>query len=147
MQEAAVNSARANAARIEAETAKFDRDARRYRQLFRQGAVPAIELDTRELALVSKTRELEQAQREVEQAQRQLEQAIKRIEQSAQRVRSVSQVRPEDIVRAQTQVQSALVQLERARVELNTAAVISPINGRCSKSTRKTAKPWVPRAF
>ncbi len=127
--EAALNSAKARAARVEAEAAKLQRDAQRFRQLFKKGAVSEIELDSRELALVTKVRELEQAQREIEQAEREVEQAIKRVAESAQRVRSVSQVRPEDVAQAETQVQTALVNLERAKIELNTAAVISPIDG------------------
>ncbi len=135
-QSAQAASVEAQVSRLEVEVIKARRDFERYRKLAQEGAIAAAELDSYELALATKLRELEQARRQLQsarsqeaQAQQRLRESEQQLLQSRQKVNSVAQVRPEDIKEAEAQVQVALATLQQAKVELNTAAVTAPIDG------------------
>lgn len=118
-QRAVVEARAAAAARLdsEAQTAKWE--AERYLKLFRDGAVSEQEARNRQLAYTAAARQLEEAKRQLEQARNTLQ--------------SVAEVRPTDIQQAQAAVNVAVANMQRAKADLESSIVRSPINGQVIK--------------
>lgn len=118
-QGAAVEARRASVARLqsELETAKWE--YQRYQALFQSGAISEQELKNRQLKFETTARELDQAKREYDQAVKTLS--------------SVAEVRPTDLQQAQAAVNVALAKFQRAKADLETSVVRSPINGQIIK--------------
>ncbi len=104
-----IAAAEANVARVAAQLQNAQRDYERYRLLYQNGAISAADLDGRRLTLETLSKELEQ---------------------SNQVLRSVAEVRPTDIRQAESQVTVAMANLQRAKAELETAVIRSPMSGR-----------------
>jgi HlyD family secretion protein len=104
-----IAAAEADVARVGAQLKNAQRDYERYRVLYQNGAISAADLDARRLTL---------------------EVASKELEQSNQVLRSVAEVRPTDIRQAEAQVTVAMANLQRAKSELETAVIRSPMSGR-----------------
>jgi len=104
-----IAAAEANVARISAQLQNAQRDYERYRLLYQNGAISAADLDARRLTLETVSKELDQ---------------------SNQVLRSVAEVRPTDIRQAEAQVTVAMANLQRAKAELETAVIRSPMSGR-----------------
>ena len=104
-----IAAAEANVARVAAQRQNAQRDYERYRLLYQNGAISAADLDGRRLTLETLSKELEQ---------------------SNQVLRSVAEVRPTDIRQAESQVTVAMANLQRAKAELETAVIRSPMSGR-----------------
>ncbi len=129
--------------RVSAELKEAQRDLNQTKDLFDEGALAEDIVKQRAFELSAKVAELEQANAEIAQAQQQLEQAkfqlqqalgevVRRQQQLAQatgQLESSQQVRPEDIQRAKTGVQSALANMALAQAELDQAGVAAPIDG------------------
>lgn len=109
---AEIQAQQAEAARWEAERANALAEYQRYEQLYKDGAISRSDLDRRQLALQTTTRQIEQA---------------------ISRARSLAQVRPVDVQQAEAQLQVAVATLQRAKADLETAAVRSPIVGQVLK--------------
>lgn len=118
-QAATVEARRASIAKLqsELETAKWE--YQRYQALFKSGAISELELRNRQLKFETTARELDQAKREYDQAVKTLS--------------SVAEVRPTDLQQAQAAVNVALAKLQRAKADLETSVVRSPINGQVIK--------------
>jgi HlyD family secretion protein len=120
----------AEIARWQAEVRTAQAEFLRFEQLYQQGAVPASTLDAKQLTL-------ETAQAQLEQAQARQNQAIEAIQAQIQQAKAtldqISEVRPVDVQAAQTEVNQAMVAVERAKTELAQADVRSPINGQILK--------------
>ncbi len=126
---AEVDAKAASAAVIEAELRKAQVDLNRYQNLYKDGAISESDFEVRQLTFITKQRELDEALRQLDSARSELEAIAKRFEQAEQQVVSVSEVRPEDVRRAEAGIQSALANLARAKAELDQAAVLAPIEG------------------
>ncbi|MGI0487908.1 ABC exporter membrane fusion protein [Pantanalinema rosaneae CENA516] len=119
-----VKEAEINRWAAELEIAK--RDYQRYESLYNSGAISQSDLDQRRLALATASETLKQAQKELEQSVREFQQS--------QQVRSgLVEVRPVDLQQAEAQVQVELANLQRAKADMETAAVRSPIEGQVLK--------------
>lgn len=119
-----VKQAEINRWAAELEIAK--RDYQRYESLYKSGAISLSDLDQRGLALATASETLKQAQLQLEQSVRELQQS--------QQVRSgLVEVRPVDLQQAAAQVQVELANLQKAKADMETAAVRSPINGQVLK--------------
>ncbi len=118
-QKAEAESRQATVARLEAELKKAEWEYKQYQSLFKDGAIAEQELRNRQLAYEAKGRELQQARQ-------QLEQAIKTLN-------SVAEIRPTDIQQAQAEVNVALAAMQRAKADLETAVVRSPLDGQVIK--------------
>ena len=105
--------------RLTATAQKLKWEAERYLTLFRDGAVSEQEARNRQLLYTEVVRELEKAKRELDEAQSTLS--------------SIAEIRPTDIQEAEAGVRVALANLERAKVELESAIVRSPIEGQVIK--------------
>lgn len=118
-QQATAESRRANVARVEAEldTAKWE--AEKYRDLLRDGATSKQEARNRQLKAEVTARDLERVNREYDQALKTLT--------------SMAEVRPTDVRQAQATVNVAMAGMQRAKADLETAVVRSPISGQIIK--------------
>ncbi|NJK53856.1 MAG: ABC exporter membrane fusion protein [Leptolyngbyaceae cyanobacterium SU_3_3] len=135
-----INAQRANVLRASAEIPKAEsallaanaevRNAQseydRYRQLSKEGAVTASDLETRRLTLETKAQQQDQARQVLEQSGLALEQA-------KQELNSVAEVRPTDIQQAKAQVDVAVANFRKAKTELDKAIVRAPIEGQVLK--------------
>jgi HlyD family secretion protein len=155
---AAVDAKLAVVSRLTAEVAQADREFARYSSLYKDGATSASIAEDRRLTLETKRQELNQAKREAEQLRREADQArgeaaqaqqsvqeavqdlqrnVREFEQSQQKLNSVSQVRPEDLREAQAAVLVAQAGFQKAKADLESAAVLSPIEGKVLKINTK----------
>jgi HlyD family secretion protein len=130
---AQVNAKQAEVLRRDAEFKNARSELNRYEQLFRDGGISASERDRRALDLQTAYQALEQSVRERQQLERE-------VSQSAQTQSSLTQARPEDVQQAVAQRDVAVADLERAKVDLETAAVRAPITGRVLKINAKAAE-------
>lgn len=118
-QGAAVEARRASVARLQSELATAKWEYQRYQALFQSGAISEQELKNRQLKFETTARELDQTKREYDQAVKTLS--------------SVAEVRPTDLQQAQAGVNVALAKFQRAKADLETSVVRSPINGQVIK--------------
>jgi HlyD family secretion protein len=109
---AEIQAQQAEAARWEAERANALAEYQRYERLYKAGAISKSDLDRRSLALQTTTRQIEEA---------------------TNKANSLAQVRPVDVQQAEAQLQVAIASLQRAKADLETAAVRAPITGQILK--------------
>jgi HlyD family secretion protein len=120
----------ANARRINSELEIASRDYNRFLQVYKEGAVSQTVLDTYRLKVETLQGQLAQAQQQVQQAQFQLTQ-------SQGLLSSVREVRPTDVEFAEAQLQTAIVNIKKAEVDLDLAQVRAPIDGQVLKVNSK----------
>lgn len=128
-----INSFKANAARIQAELEIAGRDYNRFLQVYKEGAISQTVLDSYRLRVETLQGQLLQAQQQIQQAEFQLKQ-------SQGLLSSVREVRPTDIQLAEAQLQTAIVNVKRAEVDLDLAQVRAPIDGQVLKINTKTGE-------
>lgn len=128
-----IKSLEANAARIKAELEIAVRDYNRFLQVYKEGAISQTVLDTYRLKVDTSQGQLLQAQQQVQQAQFQLRQ-------SQGLLNSVQEVRPIDVQYAEAQLQTALVNVKKAEVNLDLSQVRAPIDGQILKIHSKTGE-------
>ena len=130
---AKINTFKANAARIQAELEIAGRDYNRFLQVYKEGAISQTVLDSYRLRVETLQGQLLQAQQQIQQAEFQLKQ-------SQGLLSSVREVRPTDIQLAEAQLQTAIVNVKRAEVDLDLAQVRAPIDGQVLKINTKTGE-------
>jgi HlyD family secretion protein len=128
-----IKSLEANAARIQAELEIAGRDYNRFLQVYKEGAISQTVLDTYRLKVDTLQGQLLQAQQQIQQAQFQLRQ-------SQGLLNSVREVRPTDVQFAEAQLQTAIVNVKKAEVDLDLAQVRAPIDGQVLKVNSKTGE-------
>ena len=102
----------------------------RFLQVYKEGAISQTLLDSYRLRVETLQGQLAQAQQQVQQAQFQLSQ-------SQGLLSSVREVRPTDVEFAEAQLQTAIVNIKRAEVDLDLAQVRAPIDGQVLKVNSK----------
>jgi HlyD family secretion protein len=125
-----INAIGVNAERIKAELDIAEREYNRFLQLRKDGAVSDSTLDAYRLKAVTLAGQLEQTKQQIQQAQFNLTQ-------SEGLLNSVSEVRPTDIQFAEAQLQTAIVNIKKAEVDLDLAQVRAPIDGQVLKVNSK----------
>jgi HlyD family secretion protein len=125
-----INAIGVNAERIKAELDIAEREYNRFLQLRNDGAVSDSTLDAYRLKAVTLAGQLEQTKQQIQQAQFNLTQ-------SEGLLNSVSEVRPTDIQFAEAQLQTAIVNIKKAEVDLDLAQVRAPIDGQVLKVNSK----------
>ncbi len=128
-----IKSIEANATRIKSELEIAGRDYNRFLQVYKEGAISQTVLDTYRLKVETLQGQLLQAQQQVQQAQFQLSQ-------SQGLLSSVREVRPTDVQFAEAQLQTAIVNVKKAEVDLDLAQVRAPIDGQILKINSKTGE-------
>jgi HlyD family secretion protein len=107
-----VEAQKAEIARWEAERANAMAEYKRYENLYNSGAISKSDLDRRLLTLQTTTQQIDRA---------------------VNTAKGLVEVRPVDVQQAEAQLQVAMANLQRAKVDLETAAVRSPITGQVIK--------------
>ena len=102
-------------------------------QVYKEGAISQTVLDSYRLRVETLQGQLLQAQQQIQQAEFQLKQ-------SQGLLSSVREVRPTDIQLAEAQLQTAIVNVKRAEVDLDLAQVRAPIDGQVLKINTKTGE-------
>lgn len=125
-----IKSLEANAARIRAELEIAGRDYNRFLQVYKEGAISQTVLDTYRLKVETLQGQFTQAEQQIQQAQFQLRQ-------SQGLLNSVREVRPTDVQFAEAQLQTAIVNVKKAEVDLDLAQVRAPIDGQILKVNSK----------
>jgi HlyD family secretion protein len=128
-----IKSLEANAVRIQSELEIAVRDYNRYLAIFQEGAISQTILDAYRLKVENLRGQLMQAQQQIQQAQFQLRQ-------SQGLLSSVREVRPTDVQFAEAQLQTAIVNVKKAEVDLDLAQVRAPIDGQVLKINSKTGE-------
>jgi HlyD family secretion protein len=113
-----------NAASQEFEKAKWEYNS--YQSLAEQGAVSQLELKNREITLTTKVKEYKQAEQALQQAQQMLEQAKSKLS-------SIAEVRPTDVKQAEAQLQVAIANFQKAKVDQENSIVRAPFDGQVIK--------------
>lgn len=119
-------AAQAEVERRFAELKNAEAEYQRYQTLYKDGALSKSDLDTRALTLQTSQSALKQSERLRDQAALELRQA-------QQQQASLESVRPIDVQAAEAQLQVAIANFQKAKAELETAAVRSPIDGKVIK--------------
>lgn len=134
--------------RLEAEFKNAQTDYQRYQTLYEQGAVSAQDRDSQYLTLETVKKQIKEAQanlnRIVSGRQAQIREANAnlnltiatvegQIEEAQATLNAVAEVRPVDVQIAENQVKAAQADVQRAKVDLETAYVRSPQNGQILK--------------
>lgn len=125
-QQATMMAKKATLARWENELEIANSDLRRYEMLVKDGAASEFQRDTYMLKVKSLTGQIAQAKEDIAQAEGQLS--------------SVKEVRPTDVKVAETQLQSAIADLEKAKADLILTEVRSPIAGQVLKVHSKSGE-------
>lgn len=107
-----LSAQRATIARLEAELDNARLEYERYQALFIEGAIAASLLDSKQLVMETKQKELQQAQATLT---------------------SLAEVRPADVQLAQAEVESAIAAVKQAEADLELTYVRSPIDGQILK--------------
>ncbi len=128
-----IKSVEANVARVRAELQIADQDYNRFLQIYNEGAISQTVLDTYRLRVETLKGQLNQAEQQVQQAQFQLRQ-------SQGLLNSVKEIRPTDVQFAEAQFQTALINIERAEVDLALSQVRAPVAGQILKVNSKTGE-------
>lgn len=128
-----IKSNEANAARIRSELEIAGRDYNRFLEVYKEGAISQTLLDSYRLKVETLQGQLIQAQQQVQQAQFQLQQ-------SQGLLNSVREVRPTDVQFAEAQLQTAIVNIKKAEVDLDLSQVRAPIAGQILKINSKTGE-------
>lgn len=127
------NALAVNASRLKAELDIARAEYKRFEDLKRDGAISISLLDAYKLKVITLEGQLLQAEQ-------QIQQAVFQLKQSEGLFSSVSEVRPTDIQFAEAQLQTAMVNIGKAEVELDLAQVRAPIDGQVLKINSKTGE-------
>ncbi|MCA6612379.1 MAG: ABC exporter membrane fusion protein [Pseudanabaena sp. M158S2SP1A06QC] len=125
-----IKSIEANAARIRAELEIAGKDYNRFLQIYKEGAISQTVLDTYRLKVETLQGQFIQAEQQIQQAQFQLRQ-------SQGLLNSVREVRPTDVQFAEAQLQTAIVNVKKAEIDLDLSQVRAPIDGQILKVNSK----------
>ncbi len=125
-----LNTQSATIARLEAEVQNAQVEYQRYASLYQNGAISASQRDSKQLALTTTQRQLQEAQAALDRTrnsrQQQLNEARATLDQ-------IAEVRPVDVQVAQADVKQALAAVEQAKANLEQAYVRSPQEGQILK--------------
>jgi HlyD family secretion protein len=128
-----INAVQVNALRLKAELDIAKAEYKRFEDLRRDGAISDSLLDGYKLKVITLEGQLLQAQQQIQQAAFQLKQ-------SEGLLTSVREVRPTDVQFAEAQLQTAIVNVKKAEVDLDLAQVRAPIDGQVLKINSKTGE-------
>jgi len=103
---------------------------RRYQQLYHEGAIAAIDADTKRLNLDTIQQQLNEANASLKRTKETL---AKQIKQGKERLKSLAEVRPTDIQAAEANIDSAKASLKQAQADLYLSSIHSPIDGQVLK--------------
>lgn len=116
--------------RIDAQRRNALVDFQRYEKLYRDGAISAQELDSRQLNAETTSKQLTESQSTRQQTIASLE---KQIAQAKATLNQIAEIRPVDVQLAQAEVDSAIAEVRQAEADLALTSVMAPISGEIIK--------------
>ena len=134
--------------KLTAELKNAESEYQRYQQLFSEGAISNSVIDSKRLNVETAKQTLSESQAILNRinttANKQLAEAKvalnrinntsnKQISESQGKLNSIAEIRPVDVQLAQTEIESAIANLNRAKTELEAAYIRAPINGQILK--------------
>ena len=134
--------------KLTAELKNAESEYQRYQQLFSEGAISNSVIDSKRLNVETAKQTLSESQAILNRinttANKQLAEAKvalnrinatsnKQINESQGKLNSIAEVRPVDVQLAQTEIESAIANLNRVKTELEAAYIRAPINGQILK--------------
>ena len=117
-------------ARLEAEFNNAQIEYQRYHQLFQEGAVPASQLDSKQLTLKTAQEHLNEAQVNRNRIKATFQQQIKAAQAT---LKQIAEIRPTDVQAAQAEISQAIANVAKAQADFDLAYVRSPIDGQVLK--------------
>ena len=120
----------ATIAQLEPEQRNAETEYRRYLMLYRNGAISALTLDNKRLAVAKVKREINEAQKNLRRTKAIFQQQTV---QTRNTLNSLKRLRPADIQEAQAEVEKAVIEVKQAQTNLKLTVVRSPINGQVLK--------------
>ena len=115
----------ATIARLQAQVNNTRSEYNRYQQLYQDGAISVSTLDSKRLALETAQEQLNEAQATKDRTNNTLQAQLAEARANLERI---SEVRPVDVTAAQTEVDSAIAALKKAKTDLEQAYVRAPID-------------------
>ena len=128
--EGEVASQEAEIGRLQAELETAQADYARFEQLHRQGAISALERDSRRLKVSTLQAQLREAEAKRDEI---LSTYPNRIAEAEARVDQLKEVRPEDVQVAQAELESAIAAISEREADLDLAYVRAPMAGQILK--------------
>ncbi|MGB3293325.1 MAG: ABC exporter membrane fusion protein [Phormidesmis sp.] len=128
--EGEVASQEAEIRRLQAELETAQADYARFEQLHRQGAISALERDSRRLKVSTLQAQLREAEANRDEI---LSTYPNRIAEAEARVDQLKEVRPEDVLVAQAELESAIAAISEREADLDLAYVRAPMAGQILK--------------
>lgn len=125
-QQATITAQEAAVARLQAETQNAAVEVQRYASLYQDGAISASQRDSKQLALDTTQKSLQQAQAELNRLQSTRSPELDRAKATLDQI---TDVRPVDVSVAQADVDRAIAAAKQAAANLNQAYVRSPQDG------------------
>lgn len=120
----------ATIARWESEVRNARAEYSRFQQLYREGAIAASNLDSKRLVFETAQAQLNEARAKQNQTADSLQ---AQLSEARATYRRIAEVRPVDVLAAQTEVNTALAALKRAKTDLEQVYVRAPMTGQLLK--------------
>ncbi|BBD58136.1 DevB family ABC exporter membrane fusion protein [Nostoc sp. HK-01] len=121
-----IDAQAATVARLTSEQTNALRQYNRYQSLYEQGAISASDRDSRQLALDTAQKSLQEAQAVLERIQ---STSPAQLNQARANLERIAEVRPVDVKQNQAEIDRAVAAMKQAKAELDQAYVRSPMNG------------------
>ncbi|MFN6566271.1 ABC exporter membrane fusion protein [Dendronalium sp. ChiSLP03b] len=121
-----INAQTATVARLTSEQTNAMREYNRYQSLYQKGAISASDRDSKQLALETAQKSLQEAKAVLVRIQ---STSPAQLNQARANLERISEVRPVDVKQNQAEVDRAVAAMKQAKAELDRAYVRSPMNG------------------
>jgi HlyD family secretion protein len=112
--------------RIRAEVENAQKESNRYQQLFKDGAISASIVDSKNLTLKTTQQQLKEAQATLKRTENTLEDQLK---EAKYKLNSIKEVRPVDVELAESEVKSAETAIKQAKADHDLTYISSTIDG------------------
>lgn len=116
----------ATVARLTSEQTNAMREYNRYQSLYEQGAISASDRDSKQLALETAQKSLQEAKAVLTRIQ---STSPAQLNQARANLEKIAEVRPVDVKQNQAEIDRAVAAMKQAKAELDQAYVRSPMNG------------------
>jgi len=113
--------------RIRAEVENAQKESNRYQQLFKDGAISASIVDSKNLTLKTTQQQLKEAQATLKRTENTLEDQLK---EAKSKLNSIKEVRPVDVELAESEVKSAETAIKQAKADHDLTYISSTIDGK-----------------
>jgi HlyD family secretion protein len=125
---------KATIARLEVELQNAKTEYQRYNSLYQEGAIAASTLDSKRLTLDSAQQQLNESKANFS---RILRTGPEQINEAEATLNQIAEVRPTDIQEAKARLDSSIIDVEKAKTDLEYTYVRSPLNGQVIKINAK----------